>query len=301
MNGFPLVILGVALFALAYSLLKIQGKISEITKAVNLGFKTIEDGISKNLLDPNSGFSGVSKAVDQNFKTIEDGITESVLGPKGALVMVNGTLVFARDVFYQASTDIHGGRVLLTTDVCQTIGECQTILDDVGRPLVEAGTWIYGIGDALNVEILDGHPFAAVAKPFHDVGTTVDNVGDKCVVAEDKLGDLTLRVTDAALKLDSLSNGVYNIGEQVDSLNKYIDNTLRPGVQKSVIDIEKVRVSVDAVLISFKTGVEGSLKELENARTYLDSLLSKMVNKQWIATLAVAGIVLILTGVSIGV
>jgi hypothetical protein len=49
MNGLPLVVLGVMFFTLAYSLLKVQSKIGEVSKAVNLGFKTIEDAINKNL------------------------------------------------------------------------------------------------------------------------------------------------------------------------------------------------------------------------------------------------------------
>ncbi len=301
MNGFPLVVLGVALFALAYSLLKIQGKISEITKAVNQGFKTIEDGINKSLLDPNSGFGAISSAVDQNFGTIENGIEENILGPKGALVMINGTLVFTRDMFYQTSTDIRNGRTLLTKDVCQTIGECQTILDDVGKPLITAGTWIYGVGNAINIEIAGAYPLAAVAKPFHDVGNAVDDVGDKCITAEDKLGDLTLRVMDAASKLDSLSTGVYNLGGQVDSLNSYIDTTFKVGVQKSVTDIETVHTSVDELLSSLSVGVKGTVKELENARTHLDSLLSRIVNKQWVTALALAGITLVAIGVWMGI
>jgi hypothetical protein len=301
MNGFPLVILGVALFALAYSLLKIQGKIGEITKAVNLGFKTIEDGINNNLLDPKGAFGGLTTAVDKNFQTIENGIRTNILGPNGALPMVNLTLNYTRDMFYQASNDITIGRVLLTNDVCKTIGDCQTLLDDVGQPLKTAGTWIYGIGSAINIDIAGGHPLEPVAKPFEDVGTTVDNVGNKCINAEDKLGELTARVMTAANTLNQLSTKVYGVGDQVDSLSKYIDDTLKAGVAASVTDLEQVHVSVDRLLSTFTTGVEGSVKELEKARTSLDSLQAKLVNKQWIAALAVAGITLIVTGVSIGI
>jgi hypothetical protein len=126
-------------------------------------------------------------------------------------------------------------------------------------------------------------------------------VVDKCINAEDKLGDLTLRVMDAASKLDSLSTGVYNIGGQVDSLNSYVDTTFKAGVQKSITDIETVHTSVDALLSSLSFGVKGTVKELENARTHLDSLLSRIVNKQWVAALAVAGITLIVIGIWMGI
>ena len=301
MNGFPLVILGVALFALAYSLLKVQGKISEITKAVNLGFKTIEDGINKNLLEPNGAFGGLTNAVDQSFQTIEDGINVTVLGPNGAFSITNAALNYTRDTFYQASIDIKSGRTLLTKDVCGTIGDCQTILDDVGKPLKDAGTWVYGIGDTINIDILGDHPLEPVAKPFHDVGTTLGNVGDKCIEAEDKLGELTVRVLNAADALNQLSAQANAVGTQIDSLNKYMDTTFKAGVSTSLTNLNQIHVSVDQVLTTFTKGVEGSVKELENARTSLDSLLSKIVNKQWITGLAIAGIVLIIVGVSIGI
>ena len=50
MDGFPLVLLGITLFAIAYAMLKIQRKMQEVTKAIDAGFKTIEDGVTQNLL-----------------------------------------------------------------------------------------------------------------------------------------------------------------------------------------------------------------------------------------------------------
>jgi hypothetical protein len=47
MNGFPLVLLGMVLFVVAYFLIKIQSKMKEITDAIDMGFKTIEDGLPR--------------------------------------------------------------------------------------------------------------------------------------------------------------------------------------------------------------------------------------------------------------
>jgi len=79
-------------FTMAYSLLKVQGKIGGISKAVNLGFKTIEDAISKNFIDPDGTLGSVPWATDRNFKAVQDGLSKGILGPNGALAIVSTTL-----------------------------------------------------------------------------------------------------------------------------------------------------------------------------------------------------------------
>ena len=69
MNGFPVMILGVMLLALAYILWRIQGKIGEITGAVDQGFKTIEDGITKNMLGP-AGFVPAATTTLNNTRDV---------------------------------------------------------------------------------------------------------------------------------------------------------------------------------------------------------------------------------------
>jgi hypothetical protein len=44
-----------------------------------------------------------------------------------------------------------------------------------------------------------------------------------------------------------------------------------------------------------------SLHELEQARTFLDSELLKVVDRRMISALAAAGVILIVTGVSLGI
>jgi uncharacterized protein YoxC len=300
MNGLPLVILGVALFALAYVLWKIQGRINEIMRAVDLGFKAIENGVTKNLLDPNGAFSGVTKAVDQSFTTMENSLTQTMLGPGGVLSATTGSLNNARDVFHQAGNDIHDARILLAQDMRKIITDSATILDDVGHPLVDAGGWLNNIGNGIDINIADTHPLAGVAQPFRDVGDTVDTVGDKCLEAEGQLNQMSVKVLDAAAKLDGLRTGADNVGDQFNGLSIYVDTTFRAGVKTSVDDLEKARASLDQLFAAFRTGIGASVQELENARSFLDSQLLTLVNNRLTYALAVAGIILIAAGVSIG-
>lgn len=300
MNGLPLVILGVALFALAYVLWKIQGRINEIMRAVDLGFGAIEDGVRKNLLDPNGAFGGVTKAVDQSFTTMENSLTQNMLGPGGVLSATTGTLNNARDVFYQAGNDIHDARILLAQDIRTIVTDSATILDDVGNPLVDAGVWLNNIGDDIDIDIAGAHPFSGLAQPFHDIGNTVDTVGNKCLEAEDQLNKMSVKVLDAAAKLDALRTGADNVGNQFNGLSIYVDTTFRAGVSTSVDDLEKARVSLDRFFAAFRTGVGTSMQELENARRFLDSQLLTLVNNRLTAALTVAGIIFIIAGVSIG-
>ena len=68
----------------------------------------------------------------------------------------------------------------------------------------------------------------------------------------------------------------------------------------SVNDLEKARISLDQFFSAFKSGVTASVTEMEGARTYLDSQLLMLVDKNTITALAVAGVILIIIGVSIG-
>lgn len=238
MNGFPVVILGVMLFALAYILWKMQGKIGEITGAV-----------------------------DRGFKTIENGITQNMLGPTGFVPAATTTLNNARDVFYHAGNDIQAARILVAQDIGKIVNDSEAILGDVGNPLITAGKWLNNIGDDI--------PFGDLAQPFHDVGNTVDDIGDKCLEAKDKLVEVSQKLQDAASSLDALSQGATSVGREFDGLSRYTGTT-------------------------FRTGVETSVHELEQARTFLDSELLMLADRRLIAALAVLGVIFIVTGVSIG-
>ena len=300
MNGFPLVILGVALFALAYVLWRIQGKINDVIHAVDQGFAAIETGVTKNILDQNGTFAGVVKAVDASFTTMETGVSQAMLGQGGVLSVTTGALGSARDLFHQAGNDIHDARILLAQDVRKIVTDSATILDDVGNPLIDAGDWLNGIGNAIDIDIAGDHPLAGIAQPFRDVGDTVDTVGNKCLEAEGGLNQLSVKMLDAAAQLDSLRTGADNIGNQFDGLSKYVDTTFRSDVGNAVSQLDQARKSLDQFFSAFQGGVGASVQELENARKFLDAELLLLVNNRLTAALAVAGVVLIIAGVSIG-
>lgn len=301
MNGLPLVVLGVMFFTLAYSLLKVQSKIGDVSKAVDLGFKTIEDAISKNLIDPEGPMGGVSSAIDLNFKAIQEGISQSILGSDGALDRINATLNSAKGITDNVAAEIRSGRLLLTGTVAPIVGQSQDILYDIGGPLNGASATIHNIGNWIDVEILDLRPFERLAKPFHDVANTVGSTGALCVAVGDKIGSIGGEITTVANRLDSVNREIVSLRGQTESLRLAIDETLRTGVIKFSTDMNAVNSSIDGVLLAFKTGAEASLKELGGARALIESTLAKLVNKQWVTLLAGAGITLILIGVSMGI
>jgi hypothetical protein len=301
MNGLPLVVLGVMFFTLAYSLLKVQSKIGEVSKAVNLGFKTIEDAINKNLVDPTGPMGGVSSAVDQNLKAIQEGISNSVLGSDGALEKINDTLNSTKGIADSVAAEIRSSRFLLTGTVAPIVGQSQSILYDIGTPLNDASATIHNIGNWIDVKILDSRPFQQLAKPFHDVATTVGSTGALCTTVGDKIGSIGGEITTVANKLDNVNREIISLQGQTESLRVAIDVTLRTGVTNFSNNLDAINSSIDGVLSAFKTGGEASLIEIGNARAFLDSALSKLVNKQWITLLLAAGMALILAGVSIGV
>ncbi|HXW98325.1 MAG TPA: hypothetical protein VEI51_01220 [Methanomicrobiales archaeon] len=300
MNGFPLVILGVALFALAYVLWRIQGRINDVIRAVDQGFAAIENGVTKNVLDPNGTFAGVVKAVDTSFTTMENGVSQAMLGQGGVLSVTTGALGNARDLFHQAGNDIHDARILLAQDVRTIVTDSATILDDVGNPLLDVGGWLVGIGNDIDIDIAGDHPLAGIAQPFKDIGNDVDAVGNKCLEAENGLNQLSVKMLDAAQQLDALRTGADNIGDQFDGLSKYMDTTFRSDVGDAVTKLGQARTSLDQFFSAFQSGVGASVQELENARKFLDGELLLLVNNRLTAALAVVGVVLIVTGVSIG-
>jgi len=300
MNGFPLVVLGVALFALAYVLWQVRSRIGVITAAVDRAFRTIEDGITNNMLGPASPFTGVVTSVDGSFRTIGNGLTQNMLGPGGILATTTQTLNSARDLFYQAGNDIHDTRIMVAQDIRKIVTDSETILQDVGDPLDDAGTWLNDIGNGIDIDIAGARPFHDLAQPFRDVGDTCSDVGGKCLEAKGKLAQVSGKLLDAAAKLDALKTGADGIGGQFGSLSQYTNTTFRNGVTASVNDLEQARASLDQLFTGLRNGVTASVQELELARNYLDSQLLLIVDQRIIAALSGAGAVLIATGVAIG-
>ena len=204
MNGFPLVILGIAFFALAYILWKIQGKIGEIIGAVDKGFKAIEDGVNQNILSPTGAFAGVTSSVDQSFKTIENGLNQNMLGSGGILDDATTTLNTASSLFNQASTDIQAAQTLVDTDIVKVINDSEKTLGDVESDLATAQGTLNTIGNAIDVDIAGTHPLSGLAQPFFDVANTVGDVNADCLQATMELLEMEVHVNAAAKRLNAL-------------------------------------------------------------------------------------------------
>lgn len=301
MNGLPLVVLGVMFFTLAYSLLKVQGKIGDIAKAVDRGFKTIEDAISVNLIDQNGPMGGISGAVDTNLAAIKRSVSETINGRGGVLEKMDTTFTTVQGITDRLAMEIKGGRDLLTGTVAPIVGDTQTIFDDIGKPLNEASATIKGIGDFLDVNIFGTQPLEPLAKPFYDVSATVCKTGGLCLDVSMKIGSIGGDITTVADKLDSVKGEIIELRSETESMHNYLNYTLKMGERKFNGDIDDIHSSINGVLSSFKAGAETSLKELADARAFLDSTLGKLINRQWIAALAVAGMALILAGASMGI
>ena len=301
MNGFPLVLLGVTLFVVAYAMLKIQGKMNEVTKAIDSGFKTIEDGVTQNLLGPQGALTKATNALDQGYLTVKGGIDTSVLGPTGLLSKSRYIMNYANNICIGLSTDIANGKLILKNDIRKTTGDIETILKDAGDPLISAGVWLNGIGDDIDIDILGDHPLHAIAQPFHDVGDTVDSVGDLCLDARTKLIMADQKIILAENALEDMSLKVKSLGGEIIIVRDYVDTAFTTNINTSLSNLKQVTDNVKVVFSTLETGVQSSVTNLKNANNYLDTLLNSMFQKKYIYALSAAGVALILAGVALGI
>ncbi len=300
MNGFSLVLLGVVLFVVGYALWKIQGKLKDVTSAVDSGFKSIEDGITQNLLGPNGALTKATNAVDQNYSTIENGINTNVFGPTGLLSKSRYIMNYANSICIDVGNDIHAGRLILKNDIRKTTGDIETILQKTGNPLINAGVWLNNIGDDIDIDILGDHPLHDLAKPFHDTGNTSDDIGDLCLEARTKLQQADLKIIQAENSLEDISVKVKALGPEIIQVRDYMDTAFTNGINTSLSDLKQVTDNVKTLFSTLENGAQTSVNNLKNANTYLDSLLNNIFQNQLIIGLFAAGIALIVTGVAIG-
>lgn len=301
MNGFPLVLLGVTLFAVAYAMLKIQGKMNEVTKAIDSGFKTIEDGVTQNLLGPQGALTKATNALDQGYLTVKNSVDTSVLGPTGLLSKSRYITNYANTICIGLSDDITNGRLILKNDIRKTTGDVETILKNAGDPLIDAGKWINSIGNGIDIDIAGAHPFYELAKPFHDVGNTVDNVGDLCLDARSKLLLADQKIVLAENALQDMSLKVKSLGGEIIIVQQYVDSTFTSSINSSISNLKQVTDNVKVVFSTLETGVQSSVTNLKNANSYLDTLLNNMFQKKYIYALSAAAVALILAGVALGI
>ncbi len=300
MNGFPLVLLGVVLFAVAYALLKIQGKMKEVTSAIDSGFKTIEDAVIQNLMGPNGALTKATSAVDQGYLTVKNGIDTNVLGPTGLLSKSRSIMNYADTICTDVGDDIHNGKEILKNDIRNTTGDIETILQDAGDPLVDAGAWFTDIGIKIDIDILGEHPLKPIAKPFKDVGKTMDDVGDLCFDAKAKLETADQKIILAENALEDMSLKVKSLGGEILQVRDYVDMTFTSGINSTMNDFRQVTDNLKMLFSTLETGAQVSVTNLKNANIYLDSLLLNVFQRKYIVGLFCAGIALILAGVGLG-
>src|SRR5665647_876461 len=300
MNGFSLVLLGVVLFVVGYALWKIQGKLKDVTLAVDSGFKSIEDGITQNLLGPNGALTKATNAIDQNYSTINNGINNNVFGPTGLLSKSRYIMNYANSICIGVGNDIYAGKLILQNDIRKTTGDIETILDKTGKPLIEAGKALNKIGTDIDIDIAGAHPFYVLAKPFHDTGNTVNDIGGFCLSAESKLQLADSKIMQAETSLENISLKVKALGPQIIQVRDYIDSSFTNGINTSLNDLKQVTDNVKILFSTLENGAQSSVNNLKNANSYLDSLLNNLFQTQLIIALFSAGILLILTGVAIG-
>ena len=185
-------------------------------------------------------------------------------------------------------------------DMLKVITDSEKTLSDVENDLTTASNTLNTIGNVIDVDIAGTHPLSGVAQPFFDVANTVQDVNNDCVDASNELAEMAVHVQAAAARLNALSIDATNLASQFAGLSQYTNTTFRNGVSSSVNDLEKARISLDQFFSTFRSGVTASVTDLEGARTYLDSQLLMLVDKNTINALAVAGVILIMIGVSIG-
>jgi hypothetical protein len=300
MNGFPLVLLGVVLFVVAYALLKIQSKMKEVTNAIDMGFKTIEDGITQNLLGPNGALTKATDAVDHNYLTIKNGLDQNVLGPQGLLSKSREIMNFANNICIDVSNDIVDGKLILQNDIRKTTGDIETILLNTGTPLRSAGTWFIKIGNDIDIDIAGAHPLQGIAQPFKDVGKTCDDIGLLVLDARSDLKNADTKIQKAEASLQKISDKVKALGPEIIHIRDYVDTTFTNGVNNSMDDLEHLTDSVKTIFSTMENGAQTSVNNLKNANAYLDSQLNNMFRKQYIVGLLTAGILLIMAGVALG-
>ena len=207
---------------------------------------------------------------------------------------------YANSICIGVGNDIHSGKLILQNDIRKTTGDIETILDETGKPLIDVGKWLNKIGNDIDIDIAGAHPLHDLAKPFHDSGNTTNNIGGLCLSAESKLQLADLKIIQAETSLEDISIKVKALGPEIIQVRDYIDSSFTNGINTSLNDLKQVTDNVKILFSTLENGAQTSVNNLKNANTYLDSLLNNIFQKQLIIGLFSAGIILILTGVAIG-
>lgn len=216
-GGLPLIILGFALLALALGLWMLKGKLVAIKNAIDTGFKTIEDGITANLLSPGSG---LDRATDFLTKT------------SGMLDQIKTDMTDAKDVVVN---DV----VPIMQDSAQVIGK------DVGQPVKATGSILTKVGKAIeNIPLLGG----PIGKPFEDAGNDLTDIGNKCIDIGNKIDDAAAKTSNIAQSIDSVSSEVKTVSDDFKAVVPLVNVTFRNGLQTVVNDLAQARNNLGQIL-----------------------------------------------------
>lgn len=213
-------IIGAALLALALGLWMLKGKLAGIKNAIDIGFKTIEDGITTNLLNPNTGLDRATNFLNQTGGTL-DQIRNDITTAKGVVV---------NDV------------VPIMQDSAQVIG------NDVGQPVKSVGGFLLNVGNKIDIDILGAHPLSAVAQPFKDAGNDLTNIGDECIDIGSKIDDAATKATSIANSMDTVSSEVKTISDDVKAIVPLVNVGLRNGLQQVVNQLAQTRNNLGQIL-----------------------------------------------------
>jgi hypothetical protein len=298
-DGYPFVLFGVTLLALAYAIQRIQGKMRELTNAIDLGFKSIEDGITQNV---KGAITQANDSVDRYYSTLQNGIEVKILGSDGSEGILSrglGMMDFARDICVEMSEDVDKGRDFLAQDIRGTTAKMETVLRDTATPMADAGGFFKAIGDGINIP-LPGEPLKPLAKPFYDVSATCKTISDHCTDAKEDLEDADQKIIDAENHLLQLSRKIRGYGPQIIQMSHDLNEVVTDGITTSMKDVKGVTESVKDIFTSVDQGADAVVDNLMKANLAIDAQINGIFKRQHVAALVTAGLAAIAAGVAIG-
>jgi hypothetical protein len=219
-NGLPFILLGAALLAGAGALWMFQGRLKNISDAINNAFKTIEDAVTVNLLNPNAGLDKATQVLNQ-----------------------------VSNVLDQVKTDIKIGKDIVINDVVPVMHASATIIrNDVGNPLESVGNFIIQVGNGIDIDIVGGHPLHGLAQPLKDAGNDLEDIGDKCVDVGNKIDTAANKTHNVAQGMDTVANAVKTVSDDLAAIVPLVNTTLRNGLQSLVNNLAQGRNTINQVL-----------------------------------------------------
>jgi hypothetical protein len=197
--------------------------------------------------------------------------------------------------------EIKNGKNTAIADFEVIAVDIETVLQDVGAPMLDVGGFFTTIGKGINQDILGEHPFQPIAQPFLDVGVTCTDIGNKVLVAESNLIRATNRVKVSARAIDDVAADIGSLAPKIDEAKLQMNRVANEGLASSMEDLRKVKDGVKSIFTAIGDGANASIVELKNANDHLDKQINGIFQRKYINGLAVAAAALIAAGVALGV